>query len=97
VINAFDPLSGEEVWSVVRGAESTVSMPFYEDGVVYFETGFMVDENRTRFSELMAVNPEGSGDITETNVLWTLPVAPLPLATLSSKMDLSIQLMQCEP
>jgi outer membrane protein assembly factor BamB len=81
VINAFDPLSGEEVWSIIRGAESTVSMPFYENGVVYFETGFMVDENRTRYSELMAVNPDGSGDITATNVLWTLPVPPLPLAT----------------
>jgi outer membrane protein assembly factor BamB len=81
VINAFDPLTGEEVWSIVRGAESTVSMPFYENDIVYFETGFMVDENRTRYSELMAVNPDGSGDITATNVLWTIPVAPLPLAT----------------
>jgi outer membrane protein assembly factor BamB len=80
VINAFDPLTGEEIWSVIRGAESTVAMPFAEDGKVFFETGFMVEEGR-RFSELMAVDPRGSGDITATNVVWSIPVAPLPLAT----------------
>jgi outer membrane protein assembly factor BamB len=80
IINAYDPLTGEEIWSVIRGAESTVSMPFAEDGTLYFETGFMV-EGGSRFSELMAVNPGGSGDITGTNVLWSIPVAPLPLAT----------------
>jgi len=80
-INAYDPKTGEEVWCIVRGAESTVSMPFSENGVVYFETGFMVDGDGTRFSELLAVNPDGEGDITETNILWTERVAPLPLAT----------------
>lgn len=80
IINAYDPLTGEEIWSIIRGAESTVSMPFAENGTVYFETGFMVEDGR-RFSELMAVNPSGSGDIKETNVLWSIPVAPLPLAT----------------
>jgi outer membrane protein assembly factor BamB len=81
IINAYDPLSGEEVWSIVRGAESTVAMPFEENGIVYFETGFMVDENRSRFSELMAVNPDGTGDISRTNVLWTRRIAPFPLST----------------
>jgi outer membrane protein assembly factor BamB len=80
-VNAYDPLSGEEVWTIIRGAESTVSMPFEENGTVYFETGFMVDENRNRYSELMAVDPAGSGDITETNVLWSIRVAPMPLST----------------
>lgn len=80
IINAFDPLTGEEIWSIIKGAESTVSMPFAEAGTVYFETGFEIDKNR-RFSELMAVNPRGTGDITETNVLWSIPVAPMPLAT----------------
>ena len=81
IINAFDPNTGEEVWSIIRGAESTVSMPFEENGIVYFETGFMIDEDRSRFSELMAVNPDGTGDITETNVLWTKRVPILPRAT----------------
>lgn len=81
IINAYDPRTGEEVWSVVRGAESTVAMPFAENGIVYFETGFMRDEANSRYSEMMAVNPDGKGDITETNVLWTERIVPFPLIT----------------
>ena len=81
IINAYDPLTGEEVWSVVRGAESTVAMPFAENGIVYFETGFMHDEEGARYSEMMAVNPDGTGDIAETNVLWTQRIVPFPLST----------------
>jgi outer membrane protein assembly factor BamB len=67
---AYDPNTGEEIWRVVRGAESTVPMPIYENGLVYFYCGFMVDAESSNFTELIAVNPEGKGDITATNVLW---------------------------
>ena len=70
VCSAYDPMTGNEIWRVVRGAESTVSMPVYENGVVYFYTGFMKDENGATFTEILAVNPDGKGDITATNVLW---------------------------
>jgi outer membrane protein assembly factor BamB len=81
IINAYDPRTGEEVWSIINGAESTVSMPFEENGIVYFETGFMVDDEGSRFSEMMAVNPDGAGDISQTNILWAKRVAPFPLST----------------
>ena len=80
VINAYDPKTGNEVWSITRGAESTVSMPFAENGVVYFETGFMKDDEGS-FSELMAVNPSGTGNIDETHVLWSKRIPSMPLAT----------------
>jgi len=67
---AYDPLTGEEVWRVIRGAESTVPMPIYENGIVYYYTGFMVDDESPNFTELLAVNPDGKGDITVTNILW---------------------------
>lgn len=67
---AYDPLTGKELWRVVRGAESTVPMPFTEKGVVYFYTGDMRDSSGTNFAELIAVNPDGTGDITTTHVLW---------------------------
>jgi outer membrane protein assembly factor BamB len=67
---AYDPYTGGEVWRVVRGAESTASMPFTENGVVYYYTGFMVDHEKHVFTEILAVNPDGKGDITSTNVLW---------------------------
>jgi hypothetical protein len=67
---AYDPMTGKEVWRVVRGAESTVPMPVTENGLIYYYTGYMVDEESPNFSELMAVDPDGKGDITATNVIW---------------------------
>ena len=67
---AYEPLTGKEVWRVVRGAESTVPMVIAEKGIIYFYTGTMVDTDGTIFSEMLAVNPEGKGDITGTNILW---------------------------
>jgi outer membrane protein assembly factor BamB len=81
VCNAYDPNTGEEVWRVIRGAESTVSMPFTENGIVYYYTGFMVDTDRSEFSEIVAVNPDGKGDITATNVLWKKRMEPMQLLT----------------
>jgi outer membrane protein assembly factor BamB len=81
VCNAYDPNTGEEIWKVIRGAESTVSMPFTEKGIVYYYTGFMVDADKSEFSEIMAVNPDGKGDITATNVLWKKRVEPMQLLT----------------
>jgi len=81
VCNAFDLNTGEEIWSVVRGAESTVSMPFTEKGIIYYYTGFMIDPDGPNFSELLAVNPDGKGDITGSNILWRKRVQPLQLLT----------------
>jgi hypothetical protein len=67
---AYDPNTGTEIWRVVDGAESTVAMPFTEKGVVYWYAGYMVDRNGTKFTELLAVNPAGTGDISGTNILW---------------------------
>jgi outer membrane protein assembly factor BamB len=67
---AYDPMTGEEVWKVVRGAESTVPMPVAEKGIVYFYTGSMINPDGSTFTELIAVNPAGKGDITGTNILW---------------------------
>jgi len=67
---AYDPNTGKEIWRVVDGAESTIAMPITEKGVVFWYTGFTVDNNGTKFTDLLAVNPDGNGDITGTNVLW---------------------------
>ena len=78
---AYEPETGKEIWRVVRGAESTVAMPIAEAGVVYFYTGFMVDEEGNKFSELLAVNPEGTGDITDSHVLWKRSTPILQILT----------------
>ena len=67
---AYDPTNGKEIWRVVDGAESTISMPFTEKGIVFWYAGYMVSSDGTKFTELLAVNPDGNGDITGTNILW---------------------------
>ena len=69
---AFNPLSGQEIWRVTGGAESTIAMPFTEKGVVYWYEGFMVNPDGSKYTELLAVNPDGKGDITATNVIWRM-------------------------
>lgn len=67
---AYEPFTGDEVWRIVRGEESTASMPIAANGLVYYYTGFMVDREKRVFTEMLAVNPDGKGDITDSNVLW---------------------------
>lgn len=66
---AYDPDSGKEIWRVVDGAESTIAMPVTEKGILYWYTGFAENSNG-KFTEFIAVNPDGKGDITGTNILW---------------------------
>jgi outer membrane protein assembly factor BamB len=67
---AYDPNSGKEIWRVVDGAESTIAMPFTEKGLLYWYTGYMVAADGSSFADLLAVNPDGKGDITNTNIIW---------------------------
>jgi outer membrane protein assembly factor BamB len=67
---AYDPNDGKEIWRVVDGAESTIAMPFSENGVVFWYTGFSMSDDDKKYTEMLAVNPKGKGDITSTNILW---------------------------
>jgi len=67
---AYDPNDGKEIWRVINGAESTIAMPVSENGVVYWYTGFYSGDDGKKYTDLLAVNPKGKGDITGTNVLW---------------------------
>jgi outer membrane protein assembly factor BamB len=67
---AYEPLTGKEVWRVIGGAESTVPMPISENGKVFFYTGSVDNPAGGTYTDLFAVNPDGSGDITATNIIW---------------------------
>jgi outer membrane protein assembly factor BamB len=69
---AYDPDNGKEIWRVVAGAESTIAMPVSENGVVFWYTGFTTGDDGKKYTDLLAVNPNGTGDITGTNVLWKI-------------------------
>jgi outer membrane protein assembly factor BamB len=74
---AYDPQTGKEIWRVsYADGFSNVPRPVYGHGLVYIATGFQQPT-------LLAVRPDGSGDVTKTHVAWTLrraaPLTPSPL------------------
>jgi outer membrane protein assembly factor BamB len=78
---AYNPENGEEVWRIVEGEDSTIAMPVAENGVVYFYPGFVSLPDGEKYAELLAVNPDGKGDISKTNVLWRFKSPILQLLT----------------
>ena len=74
---AYEPASGKEIWRVSYGdGFSNVPRPVYGHGLVYIATGFFQPA-------IMAVRPDGSGDVSKTHVSWTnrraAPLTPSPL------------------
>jgi outer membrane protein assembly factor BamB len=74
---AYDPLTGKEIWRVgYPDGFSNVPRPVYGHGLVYIATGFQQPT-------LIAVRPDGTGDVTRTHLVWTLqrgaPLTPSPL------------------
>lgn len=81
VCMAYDPDTGEEVWRVVQGIDSSIAMPIAENGMVYFFPGFVNAPEGGTHTELLAVNPDGKGDITATHVVWRHKFPSLQLLT----------------
>jgi outer membrane protein assembly factor BamB len=78
---AYDPDTGAEIWRVVRGEDSTIAMPFFENGLVYFYTSFTTPPGGDKYAELLAVDPKGKGNIDETNIIWSYRAPILQLLT----------------
>ncbi len=62
---AYDPLTGEEIWKVRHEGMNVSAPPLYGNGLIYLCTG---DERGG--PGLLAVRPNGKGDLTETNIAW---------------------------
>jgi outer membrane protein assembly factor BamB len=67
---AYDPETGKEIWRIVYGEDSTIAMPVLDNGILYFYTSFVSAPGGERYAELFAVNPNGKGNIKETNIIW---------------------------
>jgi outer membrane protein assembly factor BamB len=67
----YDPAGGRELWKVNTPAYSGASRPVYDDGIAYMISGF----GKT---ELLAIRVDGSGDVTDTHVLWKIRSTSLP-------------------
>jgi outer membrane protein assembly factor BamB len=74
---AYDPLTGREIWRVrYDDGFSNVPRPVFAHGLVYIATGFQQPS-------LLAVRPDGTGDVTRTHIAWVLkrgaPLTPSPI------------------
>jgi outer membrane protein assembly factor BamB len=74
---AYDPANGREIWRVAYDdGFSNVPRPVFGQGLVFIATGFQQPT-------LIAVRPDGTGDVTRSHVAWTLrrgaPYTPSPI------------------
>ena len=74
---AYDPQTGKEIWRVgYPDGFSNVPRPVYGAGLVFITTGFQQPS-------LLAVRPDGKGDVTRSHVAWRfsrgVPLTPSPL------------------
>jgi len=74
---AYDAVTGREIW-MVRYEEgfSNVPRPVFAHGLVYITTGFFQPA-------VLAVRPDGKGDVTGTHIAWSTtrgaPFTPSPI------------------
>jgi outer membrane protein assembly factor BamB len=62
-IVSLDPLTGRELWRVRYAQHSAAARPLFAHGLVYVDTGYGK-------AELLAIRPDGQGDVTGTHVVW---------------------------
>lgn len=67
---AYEPETGKEIWRIYYGEDSTVAMPLFFNGTVYVNSGWIVSLPAPFFCRLYAVDPTGTGDVTNSHVKW---------------------------
>ena len=75
-VYGYDPADGRELWKIPNRGYSGAARPVYGDGIVYMISRF----GKT---EMLAIRVEGSGDVTDTDIVWktgrNIPRTPSPL------------------
>jgi outer membrane protein assembly factor BamB len=64
-IDAYDPDTGEVLWTVKGNMPETIPMPVVGNGLLYCSSG--------RAGPTFAVRPGGKGDVTASHVVWSSP------------------------
>ncbi len=78
LVCGYEPRTGKQLWKVrYPNRWSIVVRPVYQDGIVLISTGYEGP------AELLAIHPNGRGDITDTHVAWRVnrfvPHNPSPI------------------
>jgi outer membrane protein assembly factor BamB len=80
---AHDVNTGEVIWTIEYGYDSTVSQPLFWNGLVFVNSGWIFLDNVPSFTRQFAVDPTGKGDVTKTHVRWMyedeVPQIPTPV------------------
>jgi outer membrane protein assembly factor BamB len=75
-VYAYEPATGQEIWKVTYEGYSVIPRPVFGHGLVFVSSGF-------DSPVLLAIRPDGQGDITASHMAWILrkgaPLTPSPL------------------
>jgi outer membrane protein assembly factor BamB len=71
-IISYDPATGKEIWRVKSPTHTPAVSAVYADGLVLAVTGHGP-------AEMLAIRPDGQGDVTETHVAWRMGGKDIPL------------------
>src|SRR5262249_13430413 len=70
---AYEPKTGKEIWRVRYDGYSVVPRPVFGHGLLFVITGYDTPQ-------LLAIRPDGRGDVTATHIAWTarrsVPLTP---------------------
>lgn len=80
VVNALDPATGAEIWRVAYEGYSVVPKPVFGNGLVYVATSFDTPD-------VLAIRPDGKGDVTATHIAWEVGQKQRPPCTPSMILD----------
>ncbi len=76
VVCAYEPRTGNEIWRVRYDGYSTIPRPVFGHGLVIQSSGY-------EQPILLAIRPNGQGDVTDSHVAWKAtkgaPLTPSPL------------------
>jgi outer membrane protein assembly factor BamB len=65
MVAAYEPITGREIWRVHYEGYSLIPRPVFGHGLLFICTGY---DSPT----LLAIRPDGRGDVTQTHVAWTV-------------------------
>lgn len=63
VVQSLDPATGTEYWRLSYDGYSVIPRPIVDSGLVFIATGYNTPK-------LLAIDPSGSGDVTDTHLKW---------------------------
>ncbi len=63
LVQSLDPETGKVLWYLKYKGYSVIPRPLFHRGLIFLSTGYMTPE-------VLAIDPSGSGDVTNTHLKW---------------------------